>query len=132
MRWRVPKLNRPAQFYMVRTKLSKNRMHKLEVSGDTAILLPVSAQDGQWVKICCQGAVETAADRCRGSNTGRYCEVGIRKWKVAPWPTIDSSQMRPPGCSTIRLHKARPMPGPGNSRLVCTPWKTRKRRSQGS
>src|SRR5690606_35205593 len=37
----------------------------------------------------------------------------IVKWKVVPAPGIESTQMRPPWFSTMRLQTASPMPVPG-------------------
>ena len=38
--------------------------------------------------------------------------MGSSIWKVAPWPSVDSTQMRPPCISTICLAMARPETGP--------------------
>src|SRR5207245_4408010 len=40
-------------------------------------------------------------------------DLGMLKEKVAPFPGSDSTQIRPPCRSTMRLHTARPMPVPG-------------------
>src|SRR5665213_1099213 len=46
--------------------------------------------------------------------------AGRVKRKVLPWPSADSTQMRPPWRSTIFLHTARPMPVPGYSSRLCS------------
>ena len=51
------------------------------------------------------------------------------KWKVAPLPGCDSTQIRPPWRSTIVLQMARPMPVPGYSVRRCSRWKISKIRS---
>src|SRR5262245_53535657 len=38
--------------------------------------------------------------------------TGSSMWKVAPWPRVDSTQMRPPCISTISLAMASPRPVP--------------------
>lgn len=38
---------------------------------------------------------------------------GMANLNTEPSPGTDSTHMRPPCCSTMRLHNARPMPVPG-------------------
>ena len=41
-------------------------------------------------------------------------------WNVDPFPSSDSTQIRPPYRSAIRWQIARPIPVPGNRSLVCS------------
>ena len=53
-----------------------------------------------------QDALRHAAPTCRSTLTGSVSET------VEPWPSYDSTQMRPPCISTMRLEIARPRPVP--------------------
>src|SRR6516164_4208702 len=62
----------------------------------TIVLLALNHQD----------ALAHAASTCRSTMTGSV------KANVEPWPTCDSTQIRPPCISMIRLEMASPKPVP--------------------
>src|SRR5712692_2588038 len=56
--------------------------------------------------------------------------AGSVNLNVDPFPGSDSTQIRPPCCSTIFLQMAKPIPVPSYSSRLCKRWKIRKIRSR--
>ena len=95
-----------------------------ESTSGTVYLEGTAIQVMLWLKraaktsdysVCCR--LTLARQRYLDTTTDSRV-VGRVKKKVAPLPGSDSTQMRPPDCSIIRLQIARPIPVPGYSLRV--------------
>ena len=88
-------------------------VHDVKVVADLALAQSLARQAHVAGVVLDEQDFHRNANGVRVHDSSAPFDLGMLKEKVVPLPGCDSTQIRPPCRSTMRLHTARPMPVPG-------------------